>query len=148
MHIGVKLDFGIDTYNAVSPFKVQGANIQDKSLTIRSTMQVEYFFGNKNLLVLHGGVGVASNSNPRFKDIYTANGFEFTDAGVKGNDDMLCFILGLTPTFPLSKNILLIGDASFLLQRAHYYLNRSISPAEINKWSGLFTCSLGLGIKL
>lgn len=148
----IKADLGFDTYTA----KNAAGTTEDKSLLIRASIQGVVNvsdlagFGTETFgLKFHGGFGFATNSNPSFKDSYTANGSEFADPGFKGNDDMINFIFGLNPQYHLTEQLSVNADLSLvLLAMQSNYVDRAISPAANKAMGNLFNASIGISFKL
>jgi OOP family OmpA-OmpF porin len=149
----IKFDMGYDVFSATQK---SNTKILDKSLLIRGSIQgfvnVSQLIGFKTdsfCLEFHGGIGFATISNPNFKDDYIGKFGNFKDKGIKGNDDMFNFILGLTPTYKISEKIAVNADISLILLTSQSnYIDRMINRTSFKDVGTLFNTSVGITYRL
>jgi hypothetical protein len=92
------------------------------------------------------GVGLASNNNADFKSNYSKS---FSDPGIKGNDDMFCASIALTPHYRINSQVSLIANLGYtLLAKQSHYVDRVVDPTQISGSDGLVYLSLGISSKL
>ena len=92
---------------------------------------------------LHGGFGLSTLSNSKFKD-----GKEFTDPAIKGNDDMINIVFGLTPRFKLNDKISINLDLSTkLLVMQSLYVNPGQDSRVNDKLGNIFNFAVGASYK-
>jgi OOP family OmpA-OmpF porin len=97
----------------------------------------------KICLNLHGGFVLSSLSNTKFKE-----GKEFSDPGIKGNDDMINIIFGLTPQYKLTDKISINLDlSSKLLVKQSLYVNASHDSSVNDKMGNIFNVAVGATYK-
>lgn len=90
-------------------------------------------------LNFHTGIGLSTMNNPNYKV-----GKEFSDPGIRGNDDMLNVIIGITPHFRLNEKVSINVDFSttaFLKQNT--FVDMEIDPKSINKVGAIFNFTIG-----
>jgi hypothetical protein len=105
--IGIKGDVGYDSYSAYN--KV--TDVRDRSFMIRGSVQgvlslsnLFEFESRDFSLLFHTGFGFATNYNPSWKQGRLDGGEVFGDPAIKGNDDMINIIFGLTPQYRIKDN--------------------------------------------
>ena len=101
------------------------------------------FLPEKMGLNFHGGFGLSTMSNPSFKE-----GREFSDPGMKGNDDMINMVFGLTPQYMLNDKISINLDLSTkLLLKQSLYVNATQDARLNNKMGNIFNVAVGATYK-
>ena len=94
------------------------------------------FIPEKIGLNFHAGFGLSTMANPSFKKSFEDNNIEFADPGLKGNDDMVNIVLGLTPQYKLNDKISINLDLSTkLLVKQSLYVNAS-QDSRLNETTG------------
>ena len=94
-------------------------------------------------LNFHSGFGLSSLSNTKFKE-----GKEFSDPGIKGNDDMINIIFGLTPQYKLTDKISINLDlACRLLLKQNMYVNPNQDATVNDKIGSIFNVAVGATYK-
>jgi hypothetical protein len=63
--------------------------------------------------MFHVGLGLASQFHADFKDSLLASGATLQDPLIKGNDDMLSIMFGITPQFKITNALFVEADLSF-----------------------------------
>jgi hypothetical protein len=119
--VGIRGVLGFDSFKTA----VDGdeAGVEDKSYMLRATLegvlsisQIANFGTDKFDLNFHAGFGFASHVNPSWKeDRLAVDGFEFEDPALKGNDDMINVVFGLTPKYHINENISITADFSYVM---------------------------------
>jgi len=111
---GFKGDLG---FNTIKTKSIANSNVVDRSALVRSSLQgvldvAELAnFGIENFgLNIHSGFGWSTIQNPSWKKAQTS---EFTDPGIKGNDDVINIIIGLNPQYRINDRLYLDVDYSF-----------------------------------
>ena len=106
------------------------------------------FIPEKIGLNFHAGLGLSTMSNTNFKDAYKADGREFTDPGIGGNDDMINIVFGLTPQYKLNDKISINLDLSTkLLVKQSLYVNPGQDPGLNDKMGNIFNVAVGATYK-
>ena len=101
------------------------------------------FMPEKIGLNFHAGLGLSTMSNPSFKE-----GREFSDPGMKGNDDMINMVFGLTPQYMLNDKISINLDLSTkLLLKQSLYVNASHNSSVNDKMGNIFNVAVGATYK-
>ena len=101
------------------------------------------FIPEKIGLNFHAGLGLSTMSNPSFKE-----GREFSDPGMKGNDDMINMVFGLTPQYMLNDKISINLDLSTkLLLKQSLYVNASHDSSVNDKMGNIFNVAVGATYK-
>jgi hypothetical protein len=149
--IAVKSVLGFDTFGA----KNLTSPSNDKSIMISLSMHGELHLGE--LLHLdtatvglkaHVGLGVATNSNPGFKNYYESKIGSLNDKGLKGNDDMVIIHFGVSPQYYLTEKISVNADISLVLLAAQtYYVDRSFDNSVNKTLGNILNSSVGLSYK-
>lgn len=128
------------------------ANLEDNSSLISGSIEaivnlkkIKFmsFIPEKIGLNFHAGVGLSTMSNPTYKD-----GITFTDAGIKGNDDMINIVFGLTPQYKLNDKISINLDLSTkLLVKQSLYVNPGQDSRVNDKMGNIFNVAVGATYK-
>jgi hypothetical protein len=147
--IGLRGDASADFFKAR---RIEN-DFTDRSLLLRSTIQAVFnlseIFGkhtHKFELIFHTGIGGASSFNPDFKRKFDG---EFTDKLIKGNDDMIAVVAGLTPKIKVNKRVSVNFDMSFVvLPMQNNYFDRTYDNTYFNKTGFLVNTSMGLSYRL
>jgi OOP family OmpA-OmpF porin len=101
------------------------------------------FIPEKIGLNFHAGLGLSTMSNPSFKE-----GREFSDPGMRGNDDMINMVFGLTPQYKLNDKISINLDLSTkLLLIQSLYVNASHNSSVNDKMGNIFNVAVGATYK-
>lgn len=101
------------------------------------------FIPEKIGLNFHAGLGLSTMSNPSYKE-----GREFSDPGMKGNDDMINMVFGLTPQYMLNDKISINLDLSTkLLLKQSLYVNASHDSSVNDKMGNIFNVAVGATYK-
>ena len=151
--LGLKADFGFDTYSA----RHAAHGSPDNSFAFRANIQgvisisdLANFSSESFRLLIHGGPGISALANRRYinsvKDIEGA----LTDPGFPGSDDMGNFVLGITPQFTLSDAFSFCVDVSpvFLFRQSHY-IDRTYTPLFIGQNNSvMLNASVGIQYRL
>ncbi len=143
----IRLDGGIDTYTSKNFL----GNI-DRSYGIRATLQgvvnlseLGGFSTQTYRLKFHGGVGFYALSNPSFKQTFQANTGSFDDPLIKGNDEMIHFIFGLSPQYCVSERCYINTDLSLLiLAEQNHYVDRAFNDSPAKSLGSIVNASLGI----
>jgi hypothetical protein len=144
----VRGGLAFDTYNAQL---IVGSG-RDRSLLTRLSLEgvlnvaeVADFMPEPFGLLFHAGFGFGTNSNADFKEKYVG---EFTDRGLKGNDDTFNIMFGLNPKYNINDNIAINLDLTYalLIGQAHY-VDRKFDNSYVKGTGGLFTMSVGVTYK-
>lgn len=148
--IGIRGTIG---YNG---FKTTGVNSnrEDKSYMLSGTLeavlsisQLANFGSDKFDLNFHTGFGFSSHFNPSAKSGFEkakGEGYEWSDPGMKGADDMVNVVAGLTPTIHINEKISIPIDLSYMMlfNRDHTVDRNNRVKAE--GMDGVFNISVGL----
>lgn len=106
------------------------------------------FIPEKIGLNFHAGFGLSTLYNTNFTDAAEKAGIEFSDPGLKGNDDMVNIVLGLTPQFKLNDKISINLDLSTkLLVKQSLYVNPGQDPRVNDKMGNIFNVAVGATYK-
>ena len=90
------------------------ANLEDNSSLISGSIEAVVnlkklkfmsFIPEKMGLNFHAGLGLSTMSNSNVKKFNTDNNITPSDPGLKGNDDMVNIVFGLTPQYKLNDKI-------------------------------------------
>ena len=101
------------------------------------------FIPEKIGLNFHAGLGLSTMSNPSYKEAR-----EFSDPGMKGNDDMINMVFGLTPQYKLNDKISINLDLSTkLLLIQSLYVNASHNSSVNDKMGNIFNVAVGATYK-
>ena len=151
---GVRGDLGYSTFKAVD---VNDEAVADRAGSIQASLQgvvsisEAVKFGTPGFgLNFHAGFGFGTIFNPDFKTEYVESGGEFGDPMIKGNDDVVNVVFGLSPRFPINDRITVTVDAShFLLLKQDNYYDRRYSNDQLESGlRGFTTSTVGLSINL
>lgn len=117
------------------------------SISLEAITDLVALFKNPDLeiqdwrIILHGGLGYTSYSNPDFKDNFSG---VFVDPLYKGNDDMAHIILGITPQYHLStKWSVNLDFSTFLLIKQDFTFD-NFNGERFNGLGNISALSLGL----
>ena len=106
------------------------------------------FIPEKIGLNFHAGFGLSTLFNTNFTDAAEKAGIEFSDPGLKGNDDMINIVLGLTPQFKLNDKISINLDLSTkLLVKQSLYVNPGQDSRLNDKMGNIFNVAVGATYK-
>ena len=106
------------------------------------------FIPEKIGLNFHAGFGLSTLFNTNFTDAAEKAGIEFSDPGLKGNDDMINIVLGLTPQFKLNDKISINLDLSTkLLVKQSLYVNPGQDSRVNDKMGNIFNVAVGATYK-
>ncbi len=147
-YLGIKGDLAYDSYAAYH----NNSTLRDRSFMIRGSIQgvlslsnLFEFESRDFSLSLHAGFGFASNYNPSFKKNRLDNGYSFSDPALKGNDDMVNIIFGLTPQYRIKNNWYANFDISgVVLPMESHFVDRHFDSA-VNQGTG-FILNTSIGI--
>ena len=138
-------------------YETDTANLTDNSSLISGTIEAVVnlkklkfmsFIPEKIGLNFHAGLGLSTMSNTNFKDAYKADGREFTDPGIVGNDDMINIVFGLTPQYKLNDKISINLDLSTkLLVKQSLYVNPGQDSRLNDKMGNIFNVAVGATYK-
>lgn len=133
------------------------ANLKDNSSLISGSIEAVVnlkklkfmsFIPEKIGLNFHAGFGLSTLYNTNFTDAAEKAGIEFSDPGLKGNDDMVNIVLGLTPQFKLNDKISINLDLSTkLLVKQSLYVNPGQDPRVNDKMGNIFNVAVGATYK-
>jgi len=149
--IGIKGELGMDWFNAMSADETTEDRAGMGRATLMAVLGVSELAGfgtEKFALRLNLGFGLASLSNPSWKDDRIASGYEFADPLLKGNDDMGHFIIGLNPQYHINSSISVNANIAFvgLLQQS-YVVDRSTNVA-VEGVQNIVNASVGISYRL
>ena len=147
--VGIKGDLSVGTIKTV---EVSSLGSEDKSGYIRLGLHGLFDiasladFGISNFsLIQHTGFGLATISNPSWKENREAAGVEFKDPLIKGNDDVFTLVFGLTPKYKINEHIALNLDFSFnLLMKQDHTFDRFSYITTGGGTTNFSTLSLGM----
>ena len=106
------------------------------------------FIPEKIGLNFHAGFGLSTLFNTNFPDAAEKAGIKFSDPGLKGNDDMINIVLGLTPQFKLNDKISINLDLSTkLLVKQSLYVNPGQDSRLNDKMGNIFNVAVGATYK-
>jgi OOP family OmpA-OmpF porin len=144
---------GFKTTGNVTPDSTSTDNSSLISGTIEAVVNLKKlkfmsFIPEKIGLNFHAGLGLSTMSNTNFKDAYKADGREFADPGLKGNDDMINIVFGLTPQYKLNDKISINLDLSTkLLVKQSLYVNPGQDSRLNDKMGNIFNVAVGATYK-
>ncbi len=75
-------------------------------------------------------------------------GFEFEDPALKGNDDMINVVFGLTPKYHINENISIIADFSYVMLMMKDYTNDRYNNVAVDGLDGVVNASVGISYRL
>ena len=152
--VGIRGVLGFDSFKTA----VDGdeAGVEDKSYMLRATLegvlsisQIANFGTDKFDLNFHAGFGFASHVNPSWKeDRLAVDGFEFEDPALKGNDDMINVVFGLTPKYHINENISITADFSYVMLMKKDWTNDRYNNTAVEGLDGIVNASVGLSYRL
>ena len=133
------------------------ANLEDNSSLISGSIEAVVnlkklkfmsFIPEKIGLNFHAGFGLSTLFNTNFTDAAEKAGIKFSDPGLKGNDDMINIVLGLTPQFKLNDKISINLDLSTkLLVKQSLYVNPGQDSRVNDKMGNIFNVAVGATYK-
>lgn len=161
-NFAIKGDLAIDQYiakdtssNAVFNYDsgIKYTYLYDKSTLLRVSINgvinigdIAGFASEKFGMKAQVGVGFASNYN---RDYRTNHSGSFSDPGIKGNDDMICANLVITPQYLLNDRVSLNGNIGYaFLSKQSHYIDRMIDGTLIDGSDMLLCVSIGISAKL
>lgn len=149
--IGIKGELGMDWFSAMSTDETTVDKAGMGRATLMAVLGVSELAGfgtEKFALRLHLGLGLASLSNPSWKDARIASGYEFVDPLLKGNDDMGHFIIGLNPQYHINSEISVNANISFIgLLKQDYVIDRATNVA-VEGAQNIVNASVGISYRL
>jgi OOP family OmpA-OmpF porin len=106
------------------------------------------FIPEKIGLNFHAGLGLSTMSNSNVKKFNTDNNITPSDPGLKGNDDMINIVFGLTPQYKLNDKISINLDLSTkLLVKQSLYVNPGQDSRVNDKMGNIFNVAVGATYK-
>jgi OOP family OmpA-OmpF porin len=133
------------------------ANLTDNSSLISGTIEAVVnlkklkfmsFIPEKIGLNFHAGLGLSTMSNSNLKKFNTDNNITPSDPGLKGNDDMINIVFGLTPQYKLNDKISINLDLSTkLLVKQSLYVNPGQDSRLNDKMGNIFNVAVGATYK-
>ncbi len=133
------------------------ANLTDNSSLISGTIEAVVnlkklkfmsFIPEKIGLNFHAGLGLSTMSNSNVKKFNTDNNITPSDPGLKGNDDMINIVFGLTPQYKLNDKISINLDLSTkLLVKQSLYVNPGQDSRVNDKMGNIFNVAVGATYK-
>lgn len=153
-NFGIKGDLAFDTYKSVNHELIKTV---DRAYSIRASVQAVFALDklilNKKIkyrnekigLNAHGGFGFLSLVNPSWKEGKESDsGFTFSDPLFKGNDDMLNFLLGITPRYMFNENISIDADISYVIILKQDYTLDRYNNIPATGFKGFLNAAIGL----
>ena len=148
--IGIRGVLGFDSFKTAEDGALTG--VEDKSYMLRATLegvlsisQLANFGTDDFDLNFHAGFGFATHVNPSYKDSRLATeGFEFKDPALKGNDDMINIVFGLTPKYNINKSISINADFSYVMLMKKDHTNDRFNNVAVTGLDGIVNASLGI----
>ena len=152
--VGIRGVLGFDSFKTAVDGDSTG--VEDKSYMLRATLegvlsisQIANFGTDKFDLNFHAGFGFASHVNPSWKeDRLAVDGFEFEDPALKGNDDMINVVFGLTPKYHINENISITADFSYVMLMKKDWTNDRYNNTAVEGLDGIVNASVGLSYRL
>ena len=152
--VGIRGVLGFDSFKTAVDGDSTG--VEDKSYMLRATLegvlsisQIANFGTDKFDLNFHAGFGFASHVNPSWKeDRLAVDGFEFEDPALKGNDDMINVVFGLTPKYHINENISITADFSYVMLMKKDWTNDRYNTKAVEGLDGIVNASVGLSYRL
>ena len=133
------------------------ANLEDNSSLISGSIEAVVnlkklkfmsFIPEKMGLNFHAGLGLSTMSNSNVKKFNTDNNITPSDPGLKGNDDMINIVFGLTPQYKLNDKISINLDLSTkLLVKQSLYVNPGQDSRVNDKMGNIFNVAVGATYK-
>lgn len=151
---GVRGNMSFNTFKAVDvnneAVSDRGGNLQMSLQGVVSISEAVNFGTPGFGLNFHTGFGFGTIFNPDFKAEYVETHGEFLDPMIKGNDDVVNYVFGLSPRFPINDKICVTLDVSHLiLFKQDNYYDRRYSNAQLeNTNQGITTTTVGISINL
>ena len=138
-------------------YETDTANLTDNSSLISGTIEAVVnlkklkfmsFIPEKIGLNFHAGLGLSTMSNSNVKKFNTDNNITPSDPGLKGNDDMINIVFGLTPQYKLNDKISINLDLSTkLLVKQSLYVNPGQDSRLNDKMGNIFNVAVGATYK-
>ena len=138
-------------------YELDTANLTDNSSLISGTIEAVVnlkklkfmsFIPKKIGLNFHAGLGLSTMSNSNVKKFNTDNNITPSDPGLKGNDDMINIVFGLTPQYKLNDKISINLDLSTkLLVKQSLYVNPGQDSRVNDKMGNIFNVAVGATYK-
>ena len=138
-------------------YETDTANLTDNSSLISGTIEAVVnlkklkfmsFIPEKIGLNFHAGLGLSTMSNSNVKKFNTDNKITPSDLGLKGNDDMINIVFGLTPQYKLNDKISINLDLSTkLLVKQSLYVNPGQDSRLNDKMGNIFNVAVGATYK-
>ena len=138
-------------------YETDTANLTDNSSLISGTIEAVVnlkklkfmsFIPEKIGLNFHAGLGLSTMSNSNVKKFNTDNNITPSDPGLKGNDDMINIVFGLTPQYKLNDKISINLDLSTkLLVKQSLYVNPGQDSRVNDKMGNIFNVAVGATYK-
>ena len=152
--VGIRGVLGFDSFKTAVDGDSTG--VEDKSYMLRATLegvlsisQIANFGTDKFDLNFHAGFGFASHVNPSWKeDRLAVDGYEFEDPALKGNDDMINVVFGLTPKYHINENISITADFSYVMLMKKDWTNDRYNNTAVEGLDGIVNASVGLSYRL
>ncbi len=152
--VGIRGVLGFDSFKTA--LDGDEAGVEDKSYMLRATLegvlsisQIANFGTDKFDLNFHAGFGFASHVNPSWKeDRLAVDGYEFEDPALKGNDDMINVVFGLTPKYHINENISITADFSYVMLMKKDWTNDRYNNTAVEGLDGIVNASVGLSYRL
>jgi OmpA-OmpF porin, OOP family len=146
--LGIKGDMGYDAFSADNI----ATEVRDRSFMIRGSVQGVLSLSNlfdfetsDFSMLFHAGFGFASNYNPSWKENRLDNGVLFGDPGIKGNDDMINIIFGLTPQYRIKDNWFANFDISgVVLPMESNFVDRAFDATSTQGTGFILNTSVGV----
>ena len=151
---GIKGSLGFDQFS--SSADLASGSVSDKSSIIRANVElVADLDADRGLTdrkfdwMFHAGIGLASQFNSAYKESLTAAGKSLNDPLIKGNDDMISFIFGLTPQYNINESLKIDIDLSAVfLPLSDGFVDKTIQTSRYKGMYVLFNPSIGIHFKL
>lgn len=146
---------GIRGVLSFDSFKTSDLNaspeIIDRSYMLRATLEAVLSiselagFGTDEFdLNFHSGLGIATQSNPSWKESREEAQIEFNDPFLKGNDDMINVTMGLNPKYHISDNLSINADITYVILSQKDWTADRFNNVSVNGVDGILNGSVGL----
>lgn len=150
---GIKGSLGYDQLSASS--EETGTLIEDHSMLLRANLEAVADISadrgvsdSKMNYMFHVGLGLASQFHAAHKDSLLASGATLNDPLIKGNDDMLSIMFGITPRFKISNALAIEADLSFqFLPMADGVFDKVIENRRGKSMNVFFNPSVGISYR-
>ncbi|HLV43009.1 MAG TPA: hypothetical protein VKY37_12070 [Brumimicrobium sp.] len=148
--VGIKGRMDYNNFK-VTPGHGMATSNQSHSIgvSIEGVVNLLELSGNRTVrdysLNFHGGFGFATLFNPDYRDyVRTDLDKEFADGGIKGADDMVHIVLGISPQFDLSPQFSLNLDLSHFIQFGQHNTYDTFNKTLVNGVTGVLTATAGI----